>query len=230
MIKLRNLERIYKRPPTATRVLWRVNLTIRQGEFVTVVGPSGAGKSSLLHVLAMLDEQWQGEFSFANQPVHTMDRSQRWELARRCIGFVRQDEHLPDDLTVEQSLGLPLTRRHVPHSERQSLVAGTLDSFHITQKKNLYPNQLSSGQQQLVRIARVLIHKPSVLLADEPTGSLDSTQARETMKRLRQLNANGTTIIQVTHTRKYATYGTRMIELAAGRIVSDSARSPRVFA
>ncbi|WP_263385350.1 ABC transporter ATP-binding protein [Granulicella arctica] len=223
MIELKNLERSYKTGHTETWVLRRVNLTIREGEFVTVMGPSGAGKSSLLNVLAMLDDQWRGEFSFEDQAVHAMNRKQRAELARRRIGMVFQSYHLLDDLTVAENIDLPLSYKDIPRSERQALVADTLDRFHIVGKKDLYPSQLSGGQQQLVGVARAVIHKPSLLLADEPTGNLHSEQSREIMELFRKLNQEGTTIVQVTHAEANAAYGTRVIELRDGWLSHDTA-------
>src|ERR1700735_1391941 len=223
MIELKNLERSYKTGHTETWVLRRINLTIREGEFVTVMGPSGAGKSSLLNVLAMLDDQWKGEFYFAGDAVHGMNRKQRAELARRRIGMVFQSYHLLDDLTVAENIDLPLSYKDIPKFERQALVADTLDRFNIVGKKDLYPGQLSGGQQQLVGIARAVIHKPSLLLADEPTGNLHSEQAREIMELFKQLNDEGTTIIQVTHSEENARYGSRTIELRDGWLYADTA-------
>src|SRR5580700_11135036 len=223
MIELKNLERSYKAGHTETWVLRRINLTIREGEFVTVMGPSGAGKSSLLNVLAMLDDQWKGEFYFANEPVHSMNRKQRADLARRRIGMVFQSYHLLDDLTVAENIDLPLSYKDIPKAERQALVADTLDRFNIVGKKDLFPSQLSGGQQQLVGIARAVIHNPDLLLADEPTGNLHSDQAKEIMELFRKLNEQGTTIVQVTHSETNAAYGTRTIELRDGWVVGDTA-------
>src|ERR1700753_1046042 len=227
MIELRNLERSYKTGYTETWVLRRINLGIREGEFVTVMGPSGAGKSSLLNVLAMLDDQWKGEFYFADSSVHGMNRKQRAELARRRIGMVFQSYHLLDDLTVAENIDLPLSYKNMPRGERQGLVADTLDKFSIVGKKDLYPSQLSGGQQQLVGIARALIHKPALLLADEPTGNLHSSQAKEIMELFPELNRQGTTIIQVTHSEENAKYGSRIIELRDGWLYSDTAGIPQ---
>ena len=223
MIELRNVERSYKTGHMETWVLRRINLTIREWEFVTVMGPSGAGKSSLLNVLAMLDDQWRGEFDFDGKAVHAMNRKERADLARRRIGMVFQSYHLLDDLTVAENIDLPLSYKDIPKAERQALVADTLDRFNIVGKKDLFPGQLSGGQQQLVGIARAMIHKPALLLADEPTGNLQSTQAREIMEMFRQLNEQGTTIVQVTHSEANAEYGTRTIELRDGWIYSDTA-------
>jgi putative ABC transport system ATP-binding protein len=223
MIELKNLERSYKAGPTETWVLRRINLTIRPGEFVTVMGPSGAGKSSLMNVLAMLDDQWKGEFLFEGLPVHGMNRKQRAELARTKIGMVFQSYHLLDDLTVAENLDLPLSYKDIPKAQRQAMVADTLDRFNIVGKKDLFPHQLSGGQQQLVGIARAVIHAPSLLLADEPTGNLHSAQAKEIMEMFRTLNEQGTTIVQVTHSDVNAGYGSRTIELHDGWLHSDTA-------
>jgi ABC-type lipoprotein export system ATPase subunit len=223
MIELKHLERSYKTGHMETWVLRRVNLTIRPWEFITIMGPSGAGKSSLLNVLGMLDDQWRGEFNFDGEAVHAMNRKQRADLARRRIGIVFQSYHLLDDLTVAENIDLPLSYKDIPRTERQALVADTLDRFNIVGKKDLYPHQLSGGQQQLVGIARAMIHKPSLLLADEPTGNLQSKQAKEIMEMFRQLNEEGTTIVQVTHSEANASYGTRTIELRDGWVHSDTA-------
>lgn len=223
MIEFNKIERSYKTGHTETWVLRHINLTIRPGEFVTVMGPSGAGKSSLLNVLAMLDDQWHGEFYFENDAVHRMNRKQRAELARRRIGMVFQSYHLLDDLSVAENIDLPLSYKDIPRAERQALVADTLDKFNIVGKKDLFPSQLSGGQQQLVGIARAVIHRPSLLLADEPTGNLHSGQAKEIMELFKQLNDEGTTIVQVTHSEENAKYGSRIIELRDGWLYSDTA-------
>lgn len=223
MIELKKIERSYKTGHTETWVLRHINLTIRAGEFVTIMGPSGAGKSSMLNVLAMLDDQWRGEFYFDNEPVHRMNRKQRADLARRRTGMVFQSYHLLDDLSVAENIDLPLSYKDIPRPERQALVADTLDKFNIVGKKDLFPSQLSGGQQQLVGIARAVIHKPSLLLADEPTGNLHSGQAREIMELFKKLNEEGTTIIQVTHSEENAKYGSRIIELRDGWLYADTA-------
>ena len=223
MIQLKNIERSYKTAAGQTWVLRRVNLEIRQGEFVTFMGPSGAGKSSLLNVLALLDDQWLGEYWFREQAVHDMKRKQRGELAKRNIGMVFQSYHLLDDLTVRENIDLPLSYKDVPSGQRQSLVADTLDRFQIVAKKDLFPSQLSGGQQQLVGVARAVIHKPALLLADEPTGNLHSSQAKEIMELFRELNQQGTTIVQVTHSEANAAYGSRTIQLRDGWMVGDTA-------
>lgn len=223
MIELKNLERSYKTPAGQTWVLRRINLDIREGEFITVMGPSGAGKSSLLNVLALLDDAWEGEYWFREEAVHQMKRKQRAELAKRNIGMVFQSYHLLDDLTVQENIDLPLSYKDIPRKERQSLVADTLDRFQIVAKKDLYPSQLSGGQQQLVGVARAVIHKPALLLADEPTGNLHSGQAKEIMELFRDLNQQGTTIVQVTHSDANAAYGSRTIQLRDGWMVGDTA-------
>jgi len=223
MIQLKHLEHSYKTPAGQTWVLRRVNLEIREGEFITVMGPSGAGKSSLLNVLALLDDAWEGEYWFREEAVHDLKRKQRAELAKRNVGMVFQSYHLLDDLTVQENIDLPLSYKDIPRKERQSLVADTLDRFQIVAKKDLYPSQLSGGQQQLVGIARAVIHKPALLLADEPTGNLHSTQAKEIMELFRDLNQQGTTIVQVTHSEANAAYGSRTIQLRDGWMVGDTA-------
>jgi putative ABC transport system ATP-binding protein len=223
MIELENIERSYKTGHFETWVLRRINLMIREGEFLTIMGPSGAGKSSLLNVLALLDDQWRGEYHFAGQAIHVLNRKQRADVARRRIGMVFQSYHLLDDLTVAENIDLPLSYKDMPRSERQSLVADILDRFNIVAKKDLFPSQLSGGQQQLVGIARAVVHRPSLLLADEPTGNLHSAQAKEIMELFRELNEDGTTIVQVTHSEVNAGYGSRTIELRDGWLYSDSA-------
>ena len=188
-----------------------------------VMGPSGAGKSSLLNVLGMLDDQWKGEFDFEGVAVHKLNRKQRAEVARQKIGMVFQSYHLLDDLTVAENIDLPLSYKDIPRSDRQAMVADTLDRIQIVGKKDLYPHQLSGGQQQLVGIARAMIHKPALLLADEPTGNLHSKQAQEIMEMFKQLNDEGTAIVQVTHSETNAAYGTRTIELRDGWLYSDTA-------
>ncbi|HUA14567.1 MAG TPA: ABC transporter ATP-binding protein [Verrucomicrobiae bacterium] len=223
MIQLKNLERSYKTPAGQYWVLRRINLEIREGEFITIMGPSGAGKSSLLNVLALLDDSWEGEYWFLEQAVHDMKRKQRAELAKRNVGMVFQSYHLLDDLTVRENIDLPLSYKDIPSKQRQGMVADTLDRFQMVAKKDLYPSQLSGGQQQLVGIARAVIHHPALLLADEPTGNLHSSQAKEIMDLFRDLNQQGTTIVQVTHSETNAAYGSRTIQLRDGWMVSDTA-------
>jgi len=223
MIQLKNLERSYATPAGQTWVLRRINLEIRQGEFITVMGPSGAGKSSLLNVLALLDDQWRGEYWFGEQAVHNLKRKQRSELAKSNVGMVFQSYHLLDDLTVQENIDLPLSYKDIPRARRQSLLADTLDRFQIVAKKDLFPSQLSGGQQQLVGVARAVIHKPPLLLADEPTGNLHSAQAKEIMELFRELNQQGMTIVQVTHSETNAAYGSRTIQLRDGWLIADTA-------
>jgi len=223
MIQLSNLERSYNVPAGEFWVVWRIHLDIREGECIPVMGPSGAGKSSLLNVLALLDDAWQGEYWFRDQAVHEMKRKQRADLAKRNIGMVFQSYHLLDDLTVRENIDLPLSYKDIPHKQRQGMVADTLDRFQIVAKKDLFPSQLSGGQQQVVGVARAVIHKPALLLADEPTGNLHSSQAKEIMELFRELNQQGTTIVQVTHSEVNAGYGSRTIQLRDGWAVSDTA-------
>lgn len=224
MIRLKNVERSYKTAAGELWVLRRINLEVRQGEFVTLMGPSGAGKSSLLNILALLDDGWRGEYWFADTPVHALKRKQRADVAKRNIGMVFQSYQLIEDLTVQENIDLPLSYKDIPRRERQGMVADILDRFRMVAKKDLYPSQLSGGQQQLVGIARAVIHKPGLLVADEPTGNLHSTQAREIMELFQQLNAEGTTIVQVTHSDANAAYGGRTLQLSDGWIVSEERR------
>ena len=229
MIEIRNLERSYKTGAGQTWVLRRIDLKIERGEFVTLMGPSGAGKSSLLNAIALLDDQWLGEYYFEDEPVHAMNRKQRAELAKRSMGMVFQSYHLLDELTVAENIDLPLSYKNMPRAERQALVADTLDRFNIVGKKDLFPSQLSGGQQQLVGIARAVIHNPALLLADEPTGNLHSEQAKEIMELFKELNRQGTTILQVTHSETNAAYGSRLLEVRDGWLTHDST-NPRLNA
>jgi ABC-type lipoprotein export system ATPase subunit len=220
LIRLRNLE---KRVPSAGAfqyLLRQVNIDVERGEFVTVMGPSGAGKSTLLAVLGLLDADWSGEYQLDGEAVHSLAPKRRQALARERIGVVFQQYHLLDELTVAENLDVPLSYRNVKAPERAALVADTLDRFGIVAKKDLFPSQLSGGQQQLVGIARALIGRPSLLLADEPTGNLHSSQAREIMEMFRKVNREGTTIVQVSHSAENASYGNRVIELKDGWVVS----------
>ena len=221
MIQLRDVEKFYEAKAGKTFVLRRINADIQEGEFVTIMGPSGAGKSTLLAILGMLDGVFEGEFHFFGNPVHRLKPRQRIELNKKYIGFVFQQYHLLDDLTVYENLEIPLSYRNVKRKERQAVVADSLDRFQIVGKKDLYPTQLSGGQQQLVAVARAVIAEPKVILADEPTGSLHSSQGRMIMDLLKQLNREGTTIIQVTHNESYAAYGDRIINLKDGWLVDD---------
>ncbi len=221
MIRLRNLEKYFRTGFGRTYVLRQINLDIRQGEFITIMGPSGAGKTTLLSIVGMLDGDWEGEYHFGEQEVHRLNVRQRTELHKQFFGFVFQSYHLIDDLTVYENLEIPLSYRNIKRKERQSLVADILDRFQIVGKKDLYPSQLSGGQQQLVGVARAVIMSPRVILADEPTGNLHSSQGREIMQLFQQLNQEGTTIIQVTHSEENAAYGDRIIELLDGWVVSQ---------
>jgi putative ABC transport system ATP-binding protein len=221
LIALRNLEKSYSQGPARSYVLRRITLDIKAGEFVSIMGPSGAGKSTLLHILGMHDAAWTGEFDFLGHPVHRMNPKQRNELHKQHIGFVFQSYHLLDNLTVYENLEIPLSYRDVSRKDRQSMVADVLDRFQIVGKKDLYPSQLSGGQQQLVGVARAVIANPQVILADEPTGNLHSGQGKEIMELFRKLNDGGTTIIQVTHSEVNATYGSRIIHLRDGWVVDD---------
>jgi ABC-type lipoprotein export system ATPase subunit len=221
MISLRNVEKFFEHGPTRTYVLRRINVDIKEGDFVSVMGPSGAGKSTLLHVLGMHDMAWAGEYFFLGHPIHKLSKKDRSEVYKKHIGFVFQSYHLLDDLTVYENLDIPLSYRNIKKAERDSIVCDMLDRFQIVGKKDLFPNQLSGGQQQLVAIARALIASPKVILADEPTGNLHSSQAAEIMEVFKKLNNEGTTIIQVTHSEKNASYGHRTIQIVDGWITSQ---------
>jgi putative ABC transport system ATP-binding protein len=224
MIQLKNIERYYQNGATKTYVLRYVDAHIAEGEFVSIMGPSGAGKSTLLHILGMLDEPTAGEYWFLDEPVHKFNERRRTELYQQYIGFVFQAYHLIDDLTVYENLETPLMYKKVPSNERKSRIADILDRFNMVAKKDLFPNQLSGGQQQLVGIARALIGNPKLILADEPTGNLQSAQAKEIMEVFRKLNQeDGVTIIQVTHSDENARYGTRILHLKDGRVERDEA-------
>src|ERR1700690_2229748 len=220
MIRTANLDKFYEAGYGRTYVLRRIEVDIKEGEFVTIMGPSGAGKSTLLSILGMLDSSWTGEFDFMDQAVHKLNPRNRVELNKKYIGFVFQSYHLIDNLTVYENLDIPLSYRNVKGSERASMVCDTLDRFHIVGKRDLYPSQLSGGQQQLVAVARAVIAHPKLILADEPTGNLHSSQGKEIMELFKKLNDEGTTIVQVTHSVYNAAYGTRVIQLADGWVVS----------
>jgi ABC-type lipoprotein export system ATPase subunit len=219
MIQLRKVEKCVEQAGNKVYVLRRIDLEIKEGDFVSVMGPSGAGKSTLLHILGMHDSAWTGEFDFLGQPVQKLGRKERQELQKKHVGFVFQSYHLLDDLTVYENLEIPLSYRDVKRSERQAMVADVLDRFHIVGKKDLYPAQLSGGQQQLVAVARAVVASPKLILADEPTGNLHSSQGREIMELFGRLNAEGTTIVQVTHSEQNAAYGRRIVHLSDGWIV-----------
>jgi ABC-type lipoprotein export system ATPase subunit len=221
MIKLQSIEKFFEHGTQKTFVLRRITLDIKEGEFVSVMGPSGAGKSTLLHILGMHDNAWSGEFYFADQPVHRLKPKDRADLRNKNIGFVFQSYHLLDHLTVYENLEIPLSYRDIKKSDRESIVADIIDRFQIVGKKDLYPNQLSGGQQQLVGVARAVIASPRVILADEPTGNLHSSQGREIMELFKRLNAQGTTIVQVTHSEENASYGNKIIKLKDGWMAND---------
>ena len=221
MISLHNIEKFYESGIGKTFVLRRITFDIKPGEFISIMGPSGAGKSTLLHILGMHDSSWTGEFIFDDQPVHKLDKNKRMNLRNRNIGFVFQNYHLLDHMTVYENLEIPLSYRDIKKSERESIVCDVLDRFQIVGKRNLYPTQLSGGQQQLVGIARAIVHNPRLILADEPTGNLHSEQGKEIMELFKRLNEQGTTIIQVTHSEFNASYGNRVIHLRDGWIVND---------
>ncbi len=217
MIRLRSITRIYPLKGGPFYALRNINLDVARGEFVSIMGPSGSGKSTLLHILGMHDSDWSGEYFFNDAAVHLLDKKKRFELQKRSIGFVFQSYHLLDDLTVYENLEVPLSYRDVPKKQRESIVCDLLDRFHMVGKKDLFPNQLSGGQQQLVGVARALVANPDLILADEPTGNLHSDQGREIMELFRKLNQeSGVTIMQVTHSESNAAYGSRIIRLADG--------------
>jgi putative ABC transport system ATP-binding protein len=216
MITLRNLEKSVKTKAGFLYLLRQIQLDVSEGEFLSVMGPSGAGKSTLLAILGFYDGDFEGEYLFRGQPVHSLDGKARAALNKRHVGFVFQQFHLLDDLTVAENLDIPLSYRDVKKSERQAMVADTLDRFGIVAKKDLFPSQLSGGQQQLVAVARAIIAKPSLLLADEPTGNLHTDQGRGIMELFKQLNREGVTIVQVTHNQDWAACGHRIIRLRDG--------------
>jgi putative ABC transport system ATP-binding protein len=217
MISLRNIDRVFPLKGGPFYALRNINLDIQEGDFLSIMGPSGSGKSTLLHLLGLHDNAWTGEYTLAGEAVHKMDKRRRFEMQKKHLGFVFQSYHLLDDLTVYENLEVPLSYRDTPKKDRESIVCDALDRFHIVGKKDLYPNQLSGGQQQLVGIARALVARPRLLLADEPTGNLHSDQGREIMELFRKLNReDGVTIVQVTHSEENAGYGTRIVRLADG--------------
>lgn len=220
MISLRNVEKSYPVGNGRSYVLRQITLDVEEGEFLTIMGPSGSGKTTLLSILGMLDGQWEGEYFFLDEAVHKMKTRDRNELNKRYIGFVFQQYHLLDDLTVAENIELPLSYRDVKKAERQAIVADILDRFQIVAKKDLFPSQLSGGQQQLVAVARAVVGKPRVILADEPTGSLHHTQGKIIMDLLKKLNDEGTMVIQVTHNPEWAAYGGRIINLFDGWITA----------
>jgi putative ABC transport system ATP-binding protein len=222
MIKLTHIEKSYRHGLSQTFVLRRVSANVAQGDFISIMGPSGAGKSTLLHILGMHDSAWTGEYWLFDDPIHQLSAKDRMRLQKRHIGFVFQSYHLLDNLTVYENIDLPLSYRDVKKAEREGMVADILDRFNIVGKKDLFPNQLSGGQQQLVAIARAVVAKPTLILADEPTGNLHTDQGKEIMELFRRLNEQGTTIIQVTHSPANAAYGRRVINLKDGWVVDEN--------
>lgn len=221
MIQLKNIERFYRSGFQKSYVLRDISLNIQEGEFLTIMGPSGAGKSTLLNIIGMLEEPSGGEYLFLEEEVHKMRERKRQELHKHYIGYIFQAYHLIDELTVYENIETPLLYRNIKSAERKSMVADVLDRFNIVAKKDLFPNQLSGGQQQLVGVARAVISKPRLLLADEPTGNLHTDQGQAIMELFQKLNEEGVTIIQVSHSEKNATYGTRVVRLLDGFIEKD---------
>lgn len=226
MIHLTNIERFYKNGLLKTWVLRDINLQVQPGEFVTIMGPSGSGKTTLLNILGMLDQPDKGEYLFFDEAVHKFNEKKRTELHKHYIGFVFQAYHLIDELTVYENIETPLLYRGIKSQERKSLVADVLDRFNIVAKKDLFPHQLSGGQQQLVGVARAIIGKPKLLLADEPTGNLHTSQGEMIMDLFAQLHKDGMTILQVTHNEKNALYGNRVIKLEDGFVREDNPITP----
>jgi ABC-type lipoprotein export system ATPase subunit len=226
MIKLKGIEKSVRSGLRKTWILNNIDLEIQEGEFVTIMGPSGAGKTTLLNIVGMLEDASGGEFHFYDEPVHKLNERRRSELHKQYMGFVFQAYHLIDDLTVYENIETPLLYRKIKSKDRKSMVADILDRFNIVAKKDLFPDQLSGGQQQLVGVARAVIHKPRLLLADEPTGNLHSKQGEQIMELFRELHDDGVTIIQVTHSEKNAAYGTRIVELVDGNVKRDVAVRP----
>jgi ABC-type lipoprotein export system ATPase subunit len=216
MIKIKNIEKFYSNGSLKTYVLRDISFNVEEGEFISIMGPSGSGKSTILHILGMLDTPTAGEYHFFDEAVHKMKEKKLSELHKAYIGFVFQQYHLIDELTVYENLETPLLYQKIKGDERRGKVAEILDKFNIVAKKDLFPNQLSGGQQQLVAIARAIVAQPKLILADEPTGNLHSEQGKEIMDLLKKLNSEGTTIIQVTHSDEFAKYGSRIIKLKDG--------------
>src|SRR5215211_5838371 len=221
LIGLRNLEKSYAHGTSRSYVLRRITIDIKEGEFVSIMGPSGAGKSTLLHVIGMHDSAWSGEYYFLGHPIHKLSKKDRSEIQKKYVGFVFQSYHLLDSLTVYENLDMPLSYRNIKKAERDGIVCDMLDRFQMVGKKDLFPNQLSGGQQQLVAVARALVARPKLILADEPTGNLHSSQAKEIMELFKRLNSAGITIVQVTHSEVNASYGDRVIEIIDGWITTE---------
>ena len=222
MLELKGIYKWFNTGNNRTFILRDVDLSIKEGEFISIMGPSGSGKSTLLNVVGMLDDFNEGEYTFLHEPVHKLKEKQRSSLYKQYIGFVFQAYHLIDELTVYENIETPLIYQDLKTSERKAMVADILDRFNIVGKKDLFPTQLSGGQQQLVGIARALIAKPKLLLADEPTGNLNSKQGEDIMELFKELNNEGMTIIQVTHSEKNAEYGTRIVNLLDGMIAHQT--------
>lgn len=222
MIKLRDIDKFVESRFQRTFILKGIDLDIQEGEFVTIMGPSGAGKSTIMNIIGMLDEPSQGEYYFMDRPVHKMKERHKSELHKHHIGFIFQAYHLIDELTVYENIETPLLYKGIKSGERKSMVAEMLDRFQMVAKKDLFPEQLSGGQQQLVGVARAIVGQPKLLLADEPTGNLHSEQGDEIMQIFKKLNEEGMTIIQVTHSELNAGYGTRTIQLVDGQVVADT--------
>lgn len=219
MIELKNISRFYNTGHISTYVLRKINMTVKEGDFITIMGPSGAGKSTLLNIIGMLDTASEGEYFFLDEEVHSLNEKRRADIYKQHIGFVFQSYHLIDELTVYENLEMPLLYKKVKGQQRKSMVCDILDRFQIVGKKDLFPNQLSGGQQQLIGVARAVIASPKLILADEPTGNLHSEQGREIMDLFKKLNDEGTTFVQVTHSEVNAAYGNRIIKLKDGWIV-----------
>jgi ABC-type lipoprotein export system ATPase subunit len=226
MIRVQGLEKSYPYKGGQTWVLRQIAFEVAEGDFVTIMGPSGSGKSTLLSILGMLDGEFGGEYWLDGKPVHKASNKERGRLGKENVGFVFQQFHLLDDLTVAENLDIPLSYRNVPRKERDARVAEMLDRFQMVGKKDLYPTQLSGGQQQQVAVARAVIAEPRIVLADEPTGSLHWRQGEEIMKILQELNREGTTIVQVSHDERVAAFGRRLIELADGWMTADRPLKP----
>lgn len=221
MIKIQGVDKYIDSRFQRTFILKGINLEIQQGEFVTIMGPSGAGKSSLMNIIGILDEPSAGEYYFFDEPVHKLREKQKSEMHKNYIGFIFQAYHLIDELTVYENIETPLLYKGVSSSQRKSMVAEMLDRFNIVAKKDLFPEQLSGGQQQLVGIARAIVGQPKLLLADEPTGNLHSDQGKQIMEIFRKLNQEGITVIQVTHSEENAKYGKRIVNIVDGAVASD---------
>jgi putative ABC transport system ATP-binding protein len=221
MIQLSNIDKFIESRFQRVFILKGIDLNIEQGEFLTLMGPSGVGKSTLLNIIGLLDEDFEGQYIFDGNSVNGMREKQKSQLHKSELGYIFQAYHLIDELTVYENIETPLLYRKVPGSERKSIIADLLDRFNMVAKKDLFPEQLSGGQQQLVGIARAIAGKPRLLLADEPTGNLHSAQAKEIMQVFKELNQEGTTIVQATHARENADYGNRLIEMIDGKIIND---------